>query len=414
MTWNPGFSVPYPDEAEEEGEGGGGGGEGESAPTNARYLVTQADSGLSNEVVVGAAPQGEVGGAWSAITVDATHSGSSHAAVQAAAEAAAAADATTKANAAASGAASALASHEADTTSVHGIADTSALETTTGSQTKVDTHVNDTAAAHAASAISFSPVGTVAGDDLQEAIAEVATDAATALATHEADTTSVHGITNTAVLETVTGAQTKVDAKVSDTAYASSWNAVTTIAGSKNATYDEMEARRKVVAVRAGVTVANNAGTDVTLLASTITPAANAFAAPDLIMFQAHGTLFNDTGVTRTARFELKAGANVLFDWGIPNIVDMGTGEVRVWTLNGEWRCTSSGGGSYREGAAIYRLGPVAGGTSQTFEYETLSGTFAENFGSPAAIDLVVTLSAADNNLSVTCHHLVLEQMHNV
>ena len=44
-------------------------------------------------------------------------------------------DATTKANAAASGAASALSSHEADTTNVHGIADTSILVTTSGTQT---------------------------------------------------------------------------------------------------------------------------------------------------------------------------------------------------------------------------------------------------------------------------------------
>lgn len=72
--------------------GGGGGG----APTDATYLVTTADAGLSAEVVVGATPGGELGGTWASPTVDATHSGSSHAAVQAAAEATAAADATSK------------------------------------------------------------------------------------------------------------------------------------------------------------------------------------------------------------------------------------------------------------------------------------------------------------------------------
>lgn len=56
-------------------------------------------------------------------------------------------------------AAGAVATHSADTTSVHGIADTSALETTTGAQAKVDTHVNDTTAAHAASAISVDASG---------------------------------------------------------------------------------------------------------------------------------------------------------------------------------------------------------------------------------------------------------------
>jgi len=62
---------------------------------------------------------------------------------------------------------SAVGTHEADTTSVHGITNTASLETTTGSQAKVDAH--------------------------------------------EADTTSVHGITNTANLETTTGSQSKVD-----------------------------------------------------------------------------------------------------------------------------------------------------------------------------------------------------------
>jgi len=62
------------------------------------------------------------------------------------------------------------------------------------------THIADTSAAHAASAISFSAVGTIAATDAQTAIAEVATDAASALTTHEADTTSVHGITDTSTL----------------------------------------------------------------------------------------------------------------------------------------------------------------------------------------------------------------------
>lgn len=72
----------------------------------------------------------------------------------------------------------AVAAHEADTTSVHGIADTSALETTTGSAAKVSTH-----------AAASDPHGDRAA-------------AAAALAAHEADTTSVHGIADTAALAT--------------------------------------------------------------------------------------------------------------------------------------------------------------------------------------------------------------------
>lgn len=71
-------------------ETGGGSGGGGGAPTDATYLTATANASLSNEVVVGATPNGELGGTWGAITVNATHSGSSHAAVQAAAEATAA------------------------------------------------------------------------------------------------------------------------------------------------------------------------------------------------------------------------------------------------------------------------------------------------------------------------------------
>jgi hypothetical protein len=53
---------------------GGGGG----APTTADYLVGTAQGGLSAEIVVGTTPNGELGGTWGAITVDATHSGSAH------------------------------------------------------------------------------------------------------------------------------------------------------------------------------------------------------------------------------------------------------------------------------------------------------------------------------------------------
>lgn len=48
------------------------------APSDANYLVGTADSDLSAEIVVGTTPGGELGGTWSAPTVDATHSGSAH------------------------------------------------------------------------------------------------------------------------------------------------------------------------------------------------------------------------------------------------------------------------------------------------------------------------------------------------
>lgn len=56
------------------------------APEDADYLVGTATGALSNEIVVGTTPQGELGGTWASPTVDATHSGSSHAGILSTAE----------------------------------------------------------------------------------------------------------------------------------------------------------------------------------------------------------------------------------------------------------------------------------------------------------------------------------------
>jgi hypothetical protein len=61
-----------------------------AGPSTADYLVGTANAGLSGEIVVGTSPGGELGGTWASPTVDATHSGSTHAATQAAAESTAA------------------------------------------------------------------------------------------------------------------------------------------------------------------------------------------------------------------------------------------------------------------------------------------------------------------------------------
>ena len=74
---------------------------------------------------------------------------------------------------------SAVTTHEADTTNVHGIADTSVLATATTVATAKS-----------------------------EAIAAAASAAGTALSTHDTDTTSVHGITNSADIVYLSGAQT--------------------------------------------------------------------------------------------------------------------------------------------------------------------------------------------------------------
>lgn len=85
-----------------------------------------------------------------------------------------------------------IAAHSADTTGVHGIANTALLETQAGAQAKADQAEADAEAAASADATAKA--------DLAQQQAEEA--AATALAAHAADTTAVHGIANTADLLT--------------------------------------------------------------------------------------------------------------------------------------------------------------------------------------------------------------------
>lgn len=48
------------------------------APVDADFLVGTANATLTNEIVVGTTPGGELGGTWASPTVDTTHSGSAH------------------------------------------------------------------------------------------------------------------------------------------------------------------------------------------------------------------------------------------------------------------------------------------------------------------------------------------------
>jgi hypothetical protein len=127
-----------------------------------------------------------------------------------AAQQAAAADATAKATsvqaAAEATAAAALSAHDSDTTNIHGIANTSLLETQSGAQTKVDTHSSDTTSVHG-----------IADTSLLETQTGAQTKADSAVSSHSSDTTNIHGIADTQALETQTGAQGKVDSHNSAT-----------------------------------------------------------------------------------------------------------------------------------------------------------------------------------------------------
>ena len=99
-----------------------------------------------------------------------------------------------------------LGTHSSDTTSVHGIADTADLATKsyadTAASTAVSTHSSDTTDVHGIADTSALATKTYAD---------------TAVSTHSSDTTSVHGIADTADLATKTYADTAVSTHVSDT-----------------------------------------------------------------------------------------------------------------------------------------------------------------------------------------------------
>lgn len=99
-------------------------------------------------------------------------------------------------------AAGAVATHSADTTSVHGIADTSALATDTEVATAVSDHNADTTSVH-----GIADTSVLATD----------TEVASAVSAHSADTTSVHGIADTSVLATDTEVATAVTNHSNDT-----------------------------------------------------------------------------------------------------------------------------------------------------------------------------------------------------
>lgn len=153
------------------GPGGGGGGavdsvNGETGAVSLNAADVEADP-------AGAAATAQ-SAAISAAASDATTKAS---AAQSAAQSAAAADATSK-----------VAAHAADTSSVHGITDTAALETTTGAQAKVDTAVG--AEVQRADA-AYDPAGAAA--TAQTAATTVSASDATSKVAAHAGASDPHG-----------------------------------------------------------------------------------------------------------------------------------------------------------------------------------------------------------------------------
>ena len=115
-----------------------------------------------------------------------------------------------------------LSSHEADTTSVHGIANTALLATTAGVNTvatnadaALTAHGADTTSVHGIADTSLLATTANVSTAKSEAISDAAAAADTKVSTHSSDTTSVHGIADTSALATTADTSTAISTAVS-------------------------------------------------------------------------------------------------------------------------------------------------------------------------------------------------------
>jgi hypothetical protein len=128
--------------------------------------------------------------------------------------------------------ASELGTHTADTTSVHGIADTADLATKAYADTAASNAVSTSLGTHEADTLAVHGITNTA-DLATKSYAD------TAVSTHSSDTTSVHGITDTADLATKSYADTAVSTHSSDTTAVhgiTDTSLLVTIAGSQTLT----------------------------------------------------------------------------------------------------------------------------------------------------------------------------------
>ena len=136
--------------------------------------------------------------------------------------------------------ATAITNHNNVTTSVHGIANTSLLATTANvataksealSAAAADATTKANAAQSAAEATAAADATSKSNAAQAAAISAAATAAGTALSTHEADTTNVHGIADTSILVTTTGSQTLISKSLTSPALTGTPTAPTASAG---------------------------------------------------------------------------------------------------------------------------------------------------------------------------------------
>lgn len=346
-----------------------------STPTSAEFFEHVEDSLEAVYVLAEAAGGGtgvtdgdkgdvtvsDTGDTW---LVNASHSGSTHAAIQAAAEATAAADATTKANTAE---ANAIAAAAADAT------------------TKANT-AESNAEATAANADNITS-GTLAVARTHADIARL-TQVTTAVSDHAA-AVDPHG-DRAYTDDEINDLSSLEDAPApNDQAYLDS----TTTPGSTYVRLRQTPRIAQAIGITAGV---HTTTTPSTLLQSTITPPAGSVAAGTSVLeFKAMGTALNNVGTTRIIILRIMAGA---VEVGGVSISLTTSASTRNWVLEASGRFTSAGGGRLAALNGYCHMGPP--GFVGTTITNMIGGTFATiDPNAWPALDLTVEHDSASASL---------------
>lgn len=330
-----------------------------AAADAAQATADAALAGVASGVPDGDKGEVTVAGSGTSWTVDTVHSGTSHAAIQTAAQ-----DfAVVRAN------------HTG----------TQAIATVTGLQAALDAkaavaepiaaaHISDATAAHAATAVSFSPASGIAATDVQGAIVEAKTDAVTDAATYTDDE-----------IVALPSIEDSLDGRVT-------WDDTTTPGDLLPVLGNSLPWRLFSFSPAAAVVSTTTA---TSLITTTFTPPANRIAIGDTLEFEFWGKCTNTTAgaVTVTIRLRL-AGTNWLAS-GAASFVQSGT---RAWTYKVQGRIIA--GPNLGESVGILKIGPLVNTANDDIGRTLFGSALSVDLAAWGAFDLTAQNSDGTANQS--------------
>lgn len=225
----------------------------------------------------------------------------------------------------------------------------------------LEAHIAATTDAHDASAVAFAPVGTIAGTDVQSAVAEVATDATAAAAAAQAFAIQRANHTGDQAISTVTGLQTALDKR-----------------------------SRLVARTETAVTVVNS--TAETSLCSLATPTVGV---GDRLILRAGGDLINNSAGSVNFTFRLKLGGTTLCTSNALAIAV--SPNRRRWNIEAVFAVAVVASSQLVSGQLV--VGNASATTmflSTSTNVGALGGTSAEDLSTAKNVVFSVEMSAAD------------------